>query len=58
MLTSSLVANSLSIDDNDKLKEKVDEALAVFNEYVQSQGKDDGGRGEATANGDSEATKP
>ena len=51
------MTDGLSIDDNEKLKEKVDEALAVFNEYVQSQGKEDGGHGEPTANGDGEATK-
>ncbi len=51
------MTNDCRIDDNDKLKEKVDEALAVFNEYVQSQSKEDAGRGEATANGDGEGTK-
>ena len=28
------------IDDNDKLREKVDEALAVFQDYVKTQGAD------------------
>ena len=51
------MANKSSIDDNDKLKEKVDEALAVFNDYIQSQNKDEAARGEATANGDGEGTK-
>ena len=29
--------NKPRIDDNDKLREKVDEALAVFNDYVKGQ---------------------
>ena len=50
--------NGHSIDDPDKLKEKVDEALAVFNEYVQSQNKDDTPRGgDAAANGEGDGSK-
>lgn len=30
-------ANETRIDDNEKLREKVDEALAVFNDYVKGQ---------------------
>ncbi|KAL6717524.1 Protein phosphatase PP2A regulatory subunit B [Lecanora helva] len=49
------------IDDNDKLREKVDEALAVFNEYQKSQGAEattqDGASSEPQANGDGEEAK-
>lgn len=30
-------ANGTRIDDNERLREKVDEALAVFNDYVKGQ---------------------
>lgn len=49
------------IDDNDKLREKVDEALAVFNEYQKSQGAEgapqDGSSSEQQPNGDGEEVK-
>lgn len=33
-------ADKIRIDDNDKLREKVTEALTVFNEYVKLQKPD------------------
>ena len=55
-------ADMLRIDDNDKLREKVDEALAVFNDYVKTQNPDgataqDGGSSEQQPNGEGEETK-
>ena len=52
-------ADKLRIDDNDKLREKVDEALAVFNDYVKTQNPDghDGGSSEQQTNGEGEETK-
>ncbi|KAI4249886.1 MAG: hypothetical protein LQ352_005503 [Teloschistes flavicans] len=35
-------------DDNDKLREKVNEALDVFNNYVKTQGNESGGNQEAS----------
>jgi len=48
------------IDDNDKLREKVDEALAVFHEYQKTQGTDgaaDAGSSEQQASGEGEEAK-
>lgn len=39
----------IRIDDNDKLREKVNEALAVFNEYVKTQKLDATGSHDAPA---------
>lgn len=55
-------ANKVRIDDNDKLREKVDEALAVFNDYVKTQNTDgvtsqDVGSPEQQPNGEGEETK-
>lgn len=55
-------ANKSRIDDNEKLREKVDEALAVFNDYVKTQNPDgvtshDGGSSEQQINGEGEETK-
>lgn len=33
-------ANKIRIDDNEKLREKVTEALTVFNEYIKLQKPD------------------
>jgi hypothetical protein len=52
--------DSYRIDDNDKLREKVDEALTVFHEYQKTQGTDgaaDGGSSEQQANGEGEEVK-
>ena len=38
------------VDDNDSLRDKVDEAVKVFNEYVQKQGGAPGESENATAN--------
>ena len=58
----SSCADKSRIDDNDKLREKVDEALAVFNDYVKTQTGDgmtskDVGSAEQQPNGDGEETK-
>lgn len=48
------------IDDDNKLREKVDEALAVFHEYQKTQNNDgvaDGGPSEQQANGEGEEVK-
>jgi len=48
------------IDDNDKLRGKVDEALAVFHEYQKTQGTEgpaDVDSSEQQANGEDEETK-
>ena len=49
------------IEDNDKLREKVDEALTVFNEYQKAQGSEsatqESGPAEQQANGESEEVK-
>ena len=37
------------IDDNDKLREKVNEALAVFNDYIKNQKPDTAGPHDAPA---------
>ena len=55
-------ADEFRIDDNDKLREKVDEALAVFNDYVKTQNSDgitqqEGGSSEQQPNGEGEETK-
>ena len=55
-------ADRLRIDDNDKLREKVDEALTVFNDYVKTQNTDgiappDGGSSEQQPNGEGEEAK-
>jgi len=42
------------INDNEKLSEKVDEALAVFNDYVKTQG--DGSAQAGINGGDPQAT--
>ncbi len=53
--------NKFRIDDDAKLREKVDEALAVFNEYQKTQGTEsstqEGGSSEQQANGDGEDVK-
>ena len=53
-----------SIDNGDKLSEKVQEALAVYNEYVKNSGDDDddaqepdGAAGEGGKEGEPEAAK-
>lgn len=62
MLLDVTGADKLRIDDNDKLREKVDEALAVFNDYVKTQNPDgvtsqEGGSSEQQINGEGEETK-
>ena len=59
---ASLGADVYRIDDNEKLREKVDEALAVFNDYVKTQNTDgvtqqEGGSSEQQPNGEGEETK-
>ncbi len=53
--------NKFRIDDDAKLREKVDEALGVFNEYQKTQGTEsstqEGGSSEQQANGDGEDVK-
>ena len=49
-----LKANRFRIDNNEKLREKVDEALAVFNDYVKNQGAD----GSAPQEGPSSEQQP
>ena len=61
-MRASSAANEFRIDDNDKLREKVDEALAVFNDYVKTQNTDsvtqqEGGSSEQQPNGEGEETK-
>ena len=61
-MRASLGADVLRIDDNEKLREKVDEALAVFNDYVKTQNTDgvtqqEGGSSEQQPNGEGEETK-
>lgn len=43
------ITNTIRIDDTDKLREKVNEALAVFNEYVKTQKLDATGSHDASA---------
>lgn len=56
-------ADGIRIDDNDKLREKVDEALTVFNDYIKTQKPDVNGSQEASApeppttEGEAEGTK-
>ena len=57
-------ANCNRIDDDDKLREKVDEALTVYDEYVKNKGGDAAGQtdgeaksGEPAADGGSEENK-
>ena len=62
MLGANSGADKFRIDDNDKLREKVDEALAVFNDYVKTQNTDgvtqqEGGSSEQQPNGEGEETK-
>ena len=61
-MRASSGADEFRIDDNDKLREKVDEALAVFNDYVKTQHTDgvtqqEGGSSEQQPNGEGEETK-
>ena len=37
-----MTTKNCRIDNNEKLREKVDEALAVFNDYVKNQKADSG----------------
>lgn len=56
----NFVLTESRIEDNDKLREKVDEALAVFHEYQKTQNNDgvaDGGPSEQQANGEGEEVK-
>ena len=39
--------NLIRIDNDDKLREKVDEALNVYDEYVKNAGEQNGGNQEA-----------
>ena len=62
MIRANSGADNIRIDDNDKLREKVDEALAVFNDYVKTQNSDgvtqqEGGSSEQQPNGEGEETK-
>ena len=61
MIRANSGADNIRIDDNDKLREKVDEALAVFNDYVKTQNSDgvtqQGGSSEQQPNGEGEETK-
>lgn len=62
MRAAMVCADKLRIDDNDKLREKVDEALAVFNDYVKTQNTDgvtsqDGGSPEQQPNGERDETR-
>ena len=62
MIRASPGTDEFRIDDNDKLREKVDEALAVFNDYVKTQNTDgvaqqEGGSSEHQPNGEGEEAK-
>ena len=39
MLLIVIISDRCSIDNDDKLREKVDEALTVYDEYVKSAGE-------------------
>ena len=53
----------IRIDDNEKLREKVNEALTVFNDYIKTQKPDVNGSQDASApeppstEGEAEGTK-
>ena len=46
-------------EDNEKLREKVDEALTVYHDYAKAQGGEgqDGSADQTTANGEGEGAK-
>ena len=56
------MANNSRTEDNEKLREKVNEALSVFNDYVKTQGTETARNAEPSsdepaAEGDSEEAK-
>ena len=58
-MTSFVLTDQIRTEDNEKLREKVDEALAVYHDYAKTQGQETtttSGAGSATTAVDSGTT--